>query len=123
MNEEEKEELRETIKEAIDDVFDGVTVPAECSAWLRLSHSFDGAPDDPNPLTIDIYDDNSEVEKPFCSVTVADALEKMFVLQSDRTGQLIPDVSDYQSFRLVRDELRRLADCIDRAMEPRDVVP
>ena len=121
MNDDEKEQLKEDLKDAIESVLNGVGFvppPMDCSAYLRLDVRSEGSPR-ANPLMIDIYDANDEKE-PFYSVTVGDVLETMFISRSDSTSQLVPDEAEFKSFRLIRDELRRLADCIDAAMEPRD---
>jgi hypothetical protein len=118
MIDDEKEQLKLELLGAIKAVFDGVAAPVDCSPWFRLDAGFEGAPANPNPLTIDIYGDG-DFDEPFYSVVVADVLERMFDIRSDKTGKLIPEETDFESFRLMRDELHRLADLIDKALATR----
>lgn len=119
MTDDEKLELATQLGKVINALL-SPTESMKAKAWLRLDlDSGDKtAPVDPNPLTIDVYDDNSDADDAFYSVTLSELIERMIDDRSldgrlDHKEPILP-------FLQIRDELRHLADLIDEALSTRE---
>jgi len=118
------EEYKELLKRILKEGFEIATTEAKCNAWLPiewagLDDPSDGVggppPKDPTTIYVELPIGPSEDESPRWIFHLSDLIQNMIdVNEEGDGGPITGDIRE--SFAAVRDDLRRLADEIDAAL-------
>jgi len=118
------EEYKELLKRILKEGFEIATTEAKCNAWLPiewagLDDPSDGVggppPKDPTTIYVELPIGPSEDESPRWIFHLSDLIQSMIELNEEGAGGPIGG-KQRENFAAVRDDLRRLADEIDAAL-------